>query len=57
MEQLIEEKWDERNWQLALQTEKPVENYLKTVEQRNMAKGGSSIDDLTKEQQDWYRST
>jgi len=56
MEQYIEDKWDERNWQLSLTTDKPVANYFKSVEERRSAKDQTSIDDLPKEQQDWYRA-
>lgn len=56
MEQYIEDKWDDRHWELALTTEKPVENYLKSVEERRLAKSSVSIDDMPKEQQDWLRS-
>jgi len=57
LEQYIEDKWDERSWQLALSSEKPVEAYLKSVEERRLAKSAVSIDDMPKEQQDWLRST
>jgi len=56
MEQYIEDKWDQRHWELALITPKPVENYLKSVEDRKLAKDSVSIDDLPQDQQDWLRS-
>jgi hypothetical protein len=56
MEQYIDDKWDQRNWELALATDKPVENYHKSVEERNQAMNAVNIDELTKEQQDWLRS-
>jgi len=56
MEQLIDDRWDERNWQLALTTDKPVELYLKSVKERKEAKSSVNIDELSKEQQDWLRS-
>lgn len=57
MEQIIEEKWDARNWELALTTDKPVEIYMKSVDDRKAASEAVSIDDLSKEQRDWYRAT
>lgn len=56
MEQLLEEKWDQRNWELSLKADNPVETYMKSVEERRLSKDAVSIDDLSKEEQAWYRA-
>lgn len=57
MEELIDELWDSRNWQLALATTNPVENYNKAKEESRQAEKGTPIDELTKTEKDWLRST
>jgi hypothetical protein len=55
MDTIIEDKWDERHWNLALKTTKPAETYQEIKD--SISSGDSTeISDLSKEEQDWLRS-
>lgn len=57
MDQLIDEKWDQRHWEVALRSDKPVETYTAIKSDIKSQKDSVSVDDLSKEQRDWLRST
>lgn len=57
MDQLIEEKWDQRHWDVALRSEKPVETYTTIKSDIKSKKESVPVDELSKEERDWLRST
>lgn len=56
MEQYIDDFWDERNWQLALKMDNPVEAYQKSVAERRSIAQAAQVDELPPEQQSWLRA-
>lgn len=53
----IENKWDNRRWELALKSDKPIENYQEMVRTARDEKNSVSIDDLSEEEKNWLRNT
>jgi hypothetical protein len=53
----IENKWDQRRWDLALTTEKPVDTYKQMVEESRSVENSPSIDSLPQAEKDWLRNT
>lgn len=57
MEQLDRAKWEQRRWELALKSDKPVEAFAEQERHAKAGESGESVDDLPPEEQGWYRAT
>lgn len=53
----IEKKWDQRRWDIALRTDKPVETYQEMVRQAREDKDSVAIDDLSEQERNWLRNS
>lgn len=54
---IVDEKWDQRHWDVALKSDKPVDVYSDIKANLRAEKEATNVDDLPPEQRDWYRST
>ena len=49
-------KWDERHWQFALKSDKPVQTYQEIKSDIASQKNSIDVSQLSKEEQDWLRN-
>ena len=53
----IEDLWDERHFQLAMKSDKPMEAYSEIRSNVRSLKDTPTIDELPPEEQAWFRSS
>jgi hypothetical protein len=53
----IDTKWDQRRWELALLSDKPVETYQQMAQQAKDDKNTPVIDELSEAEKAWLRNT
>lgn len=57
MDQLIEDRWDDRHWDVAMKSDKPLTTYSELKDSIKLSKNEIPLDERPKAEQDWYRST
>lgn len=57
LEQYSEDFWDQRNWELSLLADKPVEAYNAGLQERKSLANATPVDELPEHEQNWLRAT
>lgn len=57
LEEFTAQFWDDRNWELSLLADKPVESYIKYREEQKSLANADKIDELPDHEKSWLRAT